>query len=127
MCGDYNCLFVKIALIQTDLAWEKVSDNLSQISVLLDSLDPDTDMVLLPEMFATGFSMQPELLNLFGSQQALDWLIEKAQRHQAAFVGSIAVAEGGRFYNRLYFVFPDGAFRYYDKRHLFALAGEDKI
>ena len=115
---------MNVALVQFDIVWRYPEKNFQFLNGEFDKLSDDTDLVVLPEMFATGFTMNPENLEESG-QQALQWMQEKAMQYDLAVTGSVIWSEGGRFYNRLYFVFPDGSFKYYDKRHSFTLAGED--
>jgi predicted amidohydrolase len=107
------------------LAWEKPEDNRRQISELIESLPQATDLIVLPEMFTTGFTMNA-LENAEEPGGVTEhWLMEIAQAHNCAITGSIAVREEGGVYNRMLFVSPEGL-QFYDKRHLFRMAGEDK-
>lgn len=117
---------LKITLIQTELAWENTAKNLSHFSDKINQIHQQTDLILLPEMFTTGFSMTPENIAENPNGQTLKWLQEKAKKNQAAISGSIIVKEKDAYYNRLYFVFPNGEYQVYDKRHLFSFAGEDE-
>jgi predicted amidohydrolase len=83
-----------------------------------------TDIFLLPEMFTTGFIHEPAGIAESVSGPTLEWMRETALATDAAVAGSVAVEDNGRFFNRFYFVSPDGAFRFYDKRHLFTMGGE---
>lgn len=117
---------LRVTLVQADLIWEEVQANLAHFDELLHGLDGKTDLILLPEMFTTGFTMHPKSLAepMFGP--TFEWLLAVAKKTDAAVAGSFICKEAEQFYNRLLFVRPDGTFRYYDKRHLFTLAGEDK-
>lgn len=114
-----------VTLAQTDIIWENASANIQHLDDLF-SKNTLGDLVVLPEMFATGFSMNPPAIaqSFHGEQTILTSLRGWAYDYQKAFLGSIAVDEGGIFYNRLFIAFPDGNLQWYDKRHLFALAGE---
>lgn len=113
------------ALVQCELAWEKPGDNRRQFGDLIDTLDGPVDLVVLPEMFTTGFSMNA-LANAEPPGGATEeWLRETARRRQCAVTGSIAVREGDGVYNRMLFATPDDLY-HYDKRHLFRMAGEHK-
>ncbi len=90
----------------------------------IQGISENTDLVILPEMFTTGFSMQATTLAEEPRGETLNWMISEAKKHTIAITGSIIVREKERFYNRLYFVFPNGDFKHYDKRHTFTLAGE---
>ena len=114
-----------LSLIQADLHWEEIDANLAMFEEYVWSIDK-TDLVVLPEMFTTGFSMNPEKLAEPPGGKTFKWMRLMASQKKAALVGSYIVKENGNFYNRLYFVFPDGTSRQYDKKHLFTLAGEHK-
>jgi predicted amidohydrolase len=90
-------------------------------------LDGETDLIVLPEMFTTGFTMNPGHITHGESEQTLDWMRGIANHTGAALVGSLIFQEADAYYNRLVFMFPDGKYEYYDKRHTFTLAGEDKV
>ncbi len=115
---------LKIAGLNLDISWKNKEQNFKQIEEEFDSVE--ADLFLLPEMFSTGFCMEAEEVadrNL----ETLTWMKSFAKRINSAVAGSVSVEENGKFYNRFYFVFPDGSFEYYDKRHLFSYSGEDKI
>lgn len=114
---------LRTSVIQTELIWENIDENLKRFSKKIDSIQ-EADLILLPEMFSTGFSMHPQDLAEDPEGPTLKWLQEHAQRKNAAISGSIIVLENEKYYNRLYFVFPDGKFQTYDKRHLFKFSGE---
>lgn len=115
---------LSITIIQSHLQWENPIANRLNFSEKIDSISEDTDLVILPEMFTTGFSMQATTLAEGPDGETLNWMISEAKKHSIAITGSIIVRENERFYNRLYFVFPNGDFKHYDKRHTFTLAGE---
>jgi omega-amidase len=116
---------LRVTLIQCELAWEKPEDNRQQIGDIINALDEATDLILLPEMFTTGFSMNAlENAELPGGDTE-QWLQELAGRHDCAITGSIAVQADNGVYNRMLFVTPEGV-QFYDKRHLFRMAGEHK-
>ena len=115
---------VKIALVQADLVWESVEKNLQKIDRLLQGVEDDTAIVVLPEMFATAFTVTITEKTALSGQIALSWLKKKAKELQKIVVGSILFEDSGHYYNRLFWVFPDGRFQYYDKRHLFQMGGE---
>lgn len=115
---------LKITMVQCELAWEKPEDNRLQIGEIIDSVGA-TDLIVLPEMFTTGFSMKA-LANAESPGGTTEhWMQEVATAHNCAVTGSIAVEDNGKVYNRLLFATPDDVF-YYDKKHLFAYAGEHK-
>lgn len=115
---------LKITLIQSSLFWEDKKANLHQFEEKIAAIE-GTDIIVLPEMFNSGFSMKPELFSEEEPGQSLAWLQAMAALKQCAITGSIMVKEGENFFNRLYFVEPDGSFHTYDKRHLFRMGGED--
>ncbi len=112
-----------VSLIQSSLHWENAVDNLKMFSQKIESL-PATDIIVLPEMFNTGFSMQSEKLAEAPLGPTFNWMKQAAANKNAAIVGSVITKENNAFYNRLYWVNPDGTFYTYDKRHLFRMAGE---
>ncbi|TGD72040.1 amidohydrolase [Mangrovimicrobium sediminis] len=114
-----------VTLLQTELAWENPADNREQIAGALAAAAPDTDVVVLPEMFTTGFSMNA-LDNAEDPGGATEqWMLALAQQYDCAITGSIAVRGDGGAFNRMLFATPEGM-RFYDKRHLFRMAGEHK-
>ena len=115
---------LRISIVQTDLVWEDRAENLSQFGQLLGQLCGQTDLILLPEMFTTGFSMDAARLAEPEEGPTRTWMVEQAAKTGAVIVGSYIVEEGGGYYNRLLWVSPDGQIARYDKRHLFSLAGE---
>lgn len=117
---------MKVTLVQTALHWEDREKNISHFDALLGSVKEKTDLIILPEMFSTGFTMNPEALAETSPGEGLQWLKEKAKEKQCTITGSISVQEDGKFYNRLYWVSPDGMVMQYDKRHLFRLGKEDE-
>jgi len=118
---------MKIALLQFDTLWEDKAANLEKVTKLIKSLPDDVDLVVLPEMFTTGFSMNPQLIAEEENSNTLQIIQMLAEKHHLAIVGSWATKENKSYYNRLYFVFPDTTYQTYNKRHLFTLAGEEKI
>lgn len=116
---------LKIAGLQSDLAWHDPIKNTDHFDTIIAGLDTDLDLIVLPEMFATGFSMKPE--NIADKGASLEWMKKQAQRTGVAIAGSLMVEENDRYYNRFYFVTPQGTTEYYDKRHLFTLAGEHEV
>ncbi|MCV6630969.1 MAG: amidohydrolase [Flavobacteriaceae bacterium] len=117
---------INLALIQTNLAWEQPEKNRKRIEDKIDELT-DIDIVILPEMFTSGFTMHPERVAETMDGDTVQWMKEMAATHQYAIMGSLVIAEQDAFFNRLLFVTPEGEISHYDKKHLFALAGEDKI
>ncbi|MFO7684722.1 MAG: amidohydrolase [Desulfobacterales bacterium] len=116
-----------VTVIQTELDWEDAAGNLRRFDRLIGALQAATDLIVLPEMFTTGFSMNAAALAESMDGRAVGWLRETARRTGAAVVGSIIAADRGRFYNRLCWASPDGSIVTYDKKHLFGYAGEDRV
>ena len=115
---------LNVTVVQTALHWEDTTANLKQFDQKLNGLNGKTDLIILPEMFTTGFSMQPEKLAETMEGSALQWLREKAAQLNAAITGSLIIKEQQQFYNRLIWMEPSGKLHTYDKRHLFTLAKE---
>ncbi|NHM02950.1 nitrilase family protein [Flavobacterium difficile] len=118
---------MKTALIQTDIVWENPSENRKILEEKIDDLIENVDLIILPEMFTTGFTMHPEVVAETMEGETLLWLKEIAATKNCAITGSLVVAENENYYNRMVFVFPNGATQHYDKKHLFTLAGEDQV
>lgn len=118
---------LNISLIQTDLPWQKASDNRELLEQLLDATIDSTDLILLPEMFTCGFdNLSKNAIPEHMTGETVDWMRLMAVSYQAAICGTIAITENGMRYNRLLFVTPEGKVQHYDKRHLFRMYGEDK-
>ena len=115
---------LQVTLLQSHLIWEDKTANLAQFDQKLDQLTSQSDLIILPEMFTTGFSMQPEKLAEPMDGPTVKWLSEKAQQTNAVVTGSFICIENGQYYNRLVWMQPDGQYFTYDKRHLFTLAKE---
>ena len=114
-----------ITTIQTGLKWEDKIANLRHFEARIESINKPTELVILPEMFSTGFSMQPELLAETMDGPTLHWMREMAARKKIILTGSVIIEENGHYFNRLIWMLPNGQYGYYDKRHRFAYAGED--
>jgi predicted amidohydrolase len=118
---------LKVALIQSFLVWEDPEQNRVNFTQLLNKVSEDTDLVILPEMFSTGFTMNPENLDALEGQKTMNWMKDMARDKGIALIGSVSYAENKIYTNRLFFVTEEGRMLHYDKRHTFTLAGEDKI
>ena len=114
---------MKISIIQQDIVWADVAENIRKADAAVDS-DPGADLYVLPEMFSTGFCICPEGIAEGPEGESLKWMKMKAAAVDAAIAGSVAVCEDGKYYNRFYFVKPDGETVWYDKKHLFTYGGE---
>jgi omega-amidase len=118
---------LNVTLVQANQIWEDKQANLDHYTSLLTQVD-ETDLVVLPEMFHTGFSMNVEALSeTMDNSEGLDWLKKKAKEFDAAFYTSLIIKEKDKYYNRGVFVHPEGKIETYDKRKSFGLAGEDKM
>lgn len=117
---------LRISLIQSNLNWENISANLDMFLDKIDTL-PQTDLIILPEMFSTGFSMNAKLVAEEIDGRTVKWMQQIAQEKQCAITGSLIITENDNYYNRLVWVSFDGTVHTYDKRHLFSLSDEPKI
>ncbi|MFS4468828.1 amidohydrolase [Maribacter sp. 2210JD10-5] len=117
---------LKVALVQTLLHWENPMENRKMFSDRIQEISDDVDLIVLPEMFTTGFTMSPENITENEGALTISWMKEKAAQKNAAVVGSFVYNQNGTYYNRLFFVKPNGDLSFYDKKHTFTLAGEDK-
>lgn len=115
---------MRITIIQDNILWEQPSSNINQYEFLLASNHLKTDLIILPEMFTTGFSMNCRTICQPENDNTLAWMQNMAKTHQSAIVGSVMHQEGEKYYNRLYFVLPEGTYFHYDKKHLFRMADE---
>ena len=115
---------LNISLIQTELAWEDKQANLDRLAAKIRSLPAGAEVVVLPEMFSTGFSMRPEVLAEKMDGSTVGWMRALSAEKRIILTGSVIIEENGQYYNRLLWVLPDGKVGMYDKKHLFAFAGE---
>jgi len=118
---------IKIALMQLELIWENPKKNRDNILNKINQIKEQVDLIILPEMFTTGFSMQPQKIGDTMHGETVAWMRKTASEKNAAIAGSVIIFENNNFYNRFLFVHPSGKINFYDKRHLFTLAGEDKV
>ncbi len=115
---------LKITVFQGYLFWENIDKNLQNITLKLPGIRQKTDLIILPEMFTTGFTMNAaELAEPVGGK-TMQWMSKTAAEYKCVITGSIIIKDNGKFYNRLIWMRPDGSFECYDKRHLFALGKE---
>ena len=118
---------LKIACLQVDIQWVNPVENLKYYAESIEKLISEVHLVILPEMFSTGFSMQPENCAETMDGLSVSWMKEIALKRNLAVMGSLVIIENNNYYNRLVFVNLRGELEYYDKRHLFTLAGEDQV
>ncbi|TDQ76656.1 amidohydrolase [Sphingobacterium yanglingense] len=117
---------IKITIFQAYLFWENAEKNLQNLRLRLSSLKGKTDLILLPEMFNTGFTMNVEKCAERMDGMTMRWMYDTAVSFDCVVAGTLIVEEEGRYYNRFVWMSPDGSYVHYDKRHLFAMGGEDK-
>jgi predicted amidohydrolase len=113
-----------ITTIQTDIIWENISENLKQYQSKIENLK--SDIIILPEMFSTGFTMNPEKIAESMKGSTVNWMKENSKKVNSAICGSTIIKEKNKYYNRFIWVEPSGKVKYYDKKHLFSFAGEDE-
>ena len=118
---------MKIAIIQSNLIWEDPSANRIIFYNIINEIKEQVDLLILPEMFSTGFTMNPIEVAETMQGETIQWMQTIAKSTKSAILGSLIIKEKDRFYNRLVFVYPTGELVKYDKKHLFTLAGEDKV
>lgn len=118
---------LKIAIVQSSLVWEDPERNRKKFSNKIAAISSDVDVIILPEMFTSGFTMTPEKIEKYEADLTIKWMLQIAKEKDLALVGSFPVYENLKYTNRLFFVKPDGSFETYDKRHTFTLAGEGKM
>lgn len=118
---------LKITIFQAYLFWENIDKNLNNISIRLKTgVREKTDLIVLPEMFNTGFTMRAEELAEETNGKTMQWLAKTAKQYACVVCGSLIIKENNNFYNRLIWMQPDGEYQYYDKHHLFTMGDEDK-
>ena len=116
-----------LTLVQTDLYWENPTANRAMLEEHIFDLKGKTDLIVLPEMFATGFTMNSALHAEPMHLHSMKWMQQMAQQTQAVVVGSLAIKEKNQYFNRLIWMEPSGRFDCYDKRHLFRMGGENQV
>jgi len=118
---------LEIAIIQSELVWENPDRNRENFDQKINSLENNLDLIVLPEMFTSGFTMKIEHVAETMDGQTIKWMLQKAGDKDALIIGSLIIKENEKFYNRFIIAFPTGEIKYYDKRHLFSFAGEDAV
>ena len=116
-----------VTLIQTQLVWEDIDANLAALDKKIDDISETTDVIILPETFTTGFTMNASKVAEPMSGSAVSWIVHKSRQKNAHILGSVIIEEGGKYFNRLLWAQPDGGLATYDKKHLFRMAGEHKV
>ena len=115
---------INITIIQSNIIWEDKDSNLKNYQSKIDNIE--SDLIILPEMFTTGFTMNPKSLAETMSGETVQWMKENASKMNSAICGSIIIQEDSKYFNRFIWVNPDGSIHHYDKKHLFSFVGEDK-
>jgi len=118
---------LKLSLLQTPLHWHDPAANRAALELLLDAAPEDSELVVLPEMFTTGFTMDAPAQAETMQGATLRWLREQAHARRLTLTGSLVIEDRGRYFNRLIWMPPDGRAGWYDKRHLFRMAGEHEV
>jgi omega-amidase len=118
---------LKVTLIQSELVWEDIDSNLAGFDDRIDAIEEDTHLIVLPEMFSTGFTMNAAAMAQDMNGSAVKWIKKKSAEKNIDIVGSIIAEDEGQFVNRLVWAKPGGKIFIYDKKHLFRMAGEEKI
>ena len=116
---------LKITTFQAYIFWENIEKNLQNLSLRLSGIREKTDIIILPEMFNTGFSMNTSALAEEMNGTTMKWMLQQAKRFECVVTGSLIIKEDSKYYNRLIWMRPDGSYEKYDKRHLFAMGKED--
>jgi omega-amidase len=114
---------LNVTLIQSNMVWEQPAANLANYNKLVSKVG-QTDLIVFPEMFTTGFSMHPAKLKENMDGPTVQWMKQLASRKNAAVTGTLIIEEQGNYYNRCLWVYPNGSIRHYDKHHLFTMVGE---
>ena len=118
---------LNITLLQSDIIWENPRENIRHFTLKLNKLKKAADVIVLPEMFTTGFTMNAKKLAEKMTGKSVTWMRKKAKKLDALVLGSLIIKEEGHYYNRLIAAFPNATVQYYDKHHLFTLSGEHKV
>lgn len=125
--NNLNISNLKITIYQAYLFWENIDKNLQNLALRLSmGIKEKTDLIILPEMFNTGFSMNAAALAEEMNGKTMQWMAQTADKYDCVVTGSLIIKENDKYYNRLIWMLPDGSFSHYDKRHLFGLGDEDK-
>lgn len=118
---------MRVALIQSDIVWENPSANRLHFEEKINAIQETVDLIVLPEMFSTGFTMNPSAVAETMEGETVSWMVALAKKKNIAITGSVVITENDNYYNRMLFVFPTGEIQKYDKRHLFSLAKEEAV
>lgn len=114
---------LNVKILQVDIEWENIEGNCKRYEALFKH--DETDLYVLPEMFSTGFTMKPKLIaEDINNSHSIRWMQSQAKTYDSAIGGSLVIRDNNNYFNRFVFVYPDGTYKTYDKRHLFSMAGE---
>jgi omega-amidase len=116
-----------ISIVQSDLVWEDIDTNLNKLKEKITNLSENTDLIILPEMFNTGFSVNPQRVAEELNGKTLAWMQNISNQKNCVITGSFPVKENGRYFNRLIWMNPDGSYQHSDKRHLFTMGDEHTV
>jgi len=117
---------LKVALVQINNHWHDVAANLSLFGEKISHIEQDANVILLPEMFSTGFTMEVQKMAEKMDGVTIQWMADQASKTKSLILGSIIIEENGKYFNRLIWMQPNGELEFYDKRHLFRMADEEK-
>jgi omega-amidase len=116
---------IQVTLVQPDIIWLHAGENMAKYSAMLSGLNNSTDLIVLPEMFSTGFCTEPKTIAETMDGDTVRWMKRTAESMKCSVAGSLIIREGRRFFNRLIFIDQYENLTWYDKRHLFRMAGEE--
>ncbi|RLD85414.1 MAG: nitrilase family protein, partial [Bacteroidetes bacterium] len=119
--------YLNITLVQTDTVWKNIKKNLEILTIKLNDISDDTDLIVLPELFSTGFTMKGENIAELMDGKSVLWMKQMSKKKDCLLIGSLIINDDSNIFNRLIVAFPNGELKYYDKRHLFSFADEDKV
>lgn len=117
---------LNISLVQTALVWQQARANCEHIQQMLTDNEAETDLIILPEMFNSGFTLEAKKVAESMSGETVQWMQQLAQQQQAAVTGSLVIRDNQQNYNRMIIAYPDGKLDWYDKKHLFRMANEQQ-
>lgn len=118
---------INVAIIQTNIVWENADANLKMLGKKLDLIKEPVDLIVLPEMFNTAFSMNPSACAEMPNGRSFSWMKNKAKEKNCVITGSMLTNDNGKYFNRLIWMMPDGTHQHYDKKHLFRFAEEHEV
>ena len=116
-----------VLLVQYNIVWELARKNISYLTALLSNYKPDNAVIVLPEMFSTGFTMKPNNVAEEMNGETVNWMKNTAVQYNSVVAGSLIIKENNQYYNRFIWAFPNGTVSFYNKRHLFRMGGENEI